>query len=292
MYHLKNREIRASEIAEYLNRPLQGEDVLITSPNSICLSEGTVRSAPPAGGASGCLVLADSGEGQEGSGALIVVERPRLQLARVLMEFFASPLPHGVDPSAHVSPRATLGQRVHVGANAVIGPGVSVGDDSIIMDNAIIHGPATIGSGCVIKCGAIVGSEGYGFVTDETGRLIHMPQLGAVLVGDGAWIGANSTVERAMSADTVIEAEVKVDDLVHIGGGSVVGKGSLVTSGCILENSVRLGERVRLLPNAVVRSSVVIVDEAIVGEGAVVTTSIAAKGVYYGVPARLRQEKG
>jgi UDP-3-O-[3-hydroxymyristoyl] glucosamine N-acyltransferase len=163
---------------------------------------------------------------------------------------------------------------------------VEIGDDAWLMSNIVMHGPATIGKRAIVKDGAVIGSEGYGFVEDDTGRLIHAPQLGRVVIGNHVWIGSNSTIEKGMFEDTVIEDDVKIDDLVHVGRGSIIGKKSLITAGCVLAFHVEIGEGVRLGTNVSVRESSRIASGVIVGQGASVVNDLTDPGVYVGVPAR------
>jgi UDP-3-O-[3-hydroxymyristoyl] glucosamine N-acyltransferase len=288
MYRQKKREIWASDVAEYLNAKLVGNDFLLDGPRAIEVVEaGALR---PTATAEQRLLLTNGSAVAQEHQCRIVVDDPTLSLARILIEFFASSEPPSIHPSAHVSPEAVLGRNVHVGANAVIGPDVQIGDETRVMNNAVIHGPATIGKACVVKDGAVIGSEGYRFVRDEDGRLVHLPQLGRILIGDRVWIGANSTIERATVRDTVIGDEAKIDDLVHLGNGSVVGKGAQLTAGCVIAFDVTIGEGVTIAPNAVIRDSVTIAPHTMVGQGAVVVSDIATSGTYVGVPAK-RLEK-
>jgi UDP-3-O-[3-hydroxymyristoyl] glucosamine N-acyltransferase len=185
-----------------------------------------------------------------------------------------------------VSAEAKIGRNVMVGAHAVVGPDVEIGDNSVIMNNVVLNGPVTIGKFCVIKDGAVIGSEGWGFVCDEDGIPFHPPQLGRIVLGDRVWIGSNSTIERAMVDDTVISANVKVDDLVHVGGGTVVGERCMLTAGSVVAYNVVIGEQVLVAPQSVIRERVTIVGNVVIGQGTVVIDDITVPGVYVGNPAR------
>ncbi len=286
MYRIKKHEVRASDIAEYLNCKLYGEDALLHAPQSIRTSLAEIGNHPsPQAGEPWLLITTEDRRPPE-PWRYIVSPNPDRDLALVLLEFFAVEVDEGVHPTAVVASDVELGRGVKIGAHSVIDTGVKIGDGVWIMNHVTIRGPAQIGKRTIIKDGAVVGSEGYGFVENESGRMIHAPQLGKVLVGENVWIGANSTVERGMLDETVIEDDVKIDDLVHIGKGSRIGRKSLITAGCVVAYDVQIGEAVTLAPNVSVRESCSIVARTLVGQGAVVVDDITEAGTYIGVPAR------
>jgi UDP-3-O-[3-hydroxymyristoyl] glucosamine N-acyltransferase len=291
MYRLKRADVWASEIAQYLNRELQGEDFVLEDPYSIRTPAILARAKglPAAGGR--LLLIAGPQVPAQGYAAVIVSDRPESDFASVLLEFFASERLEGIHPTAQVAPSAHLRRGVVVGPGAVVGDDVEVGDGTRILANAQIYGPARLGAGCLIKDGAVIGTEGYGFVREADGRLVHQPQLGRIFLGDRVWVGANSTVERALIHDTVLEDDVKIDDLAHVGNGTRVGRGSLVTAGVVLAFDVTLGQRVTLGPGVTVRERASIADDVVVGAGAVVVNDLTRPGVYVGVPARFLKEE-
>lgn len=293
MFRMKKFEVLASEIAEYLNRDLIGDDFLVKNPHFI-MTPRSLRRLKPSGENNGekLLLIAEKPIPDSGCAGYILSDRPDLDLAYVLREFFASSPINEIHRSAVISDETTLGRNVMIGAHSVIGPDVEIGDNCKIMNNVAIYGPATIGEFCVIKDGAVIGSEGWGFIDNEEGIPFHPPQLGRIIMGDQVWIGSNSTIERGMVEDTIISANVKIDDLVHVGAGAFIGKKCLLTAGSVVAYNVVMGKNVRIAPNAVIRENVSISDDVIVGQGAVVIEDLAAGGVYVGNPARLlRHEK-
>jgi len=292
MYRLKKHDVWASEIAGYLNKTLEGEDFKIT--NFHCIKTETaikrLRREDVDNGAK-ILLIAKHSIPEFSCAGYIQSENPDLDLAYILREFFASSPINKIHPTAFVSPEAHIGRNVMVGAHSVIGPDVVVGDNTKILNSVVINGLVTIGKFCVIKDGAVLGSEGWGFIKDEEGVPFHPPQLGHILLEDKVWIGSNSTIERAMTEDTVIGADVKVDDLVHIGGGSRIGSKSELTAGVVIASNVVIGSNVRVAPNAVIREDLHIGDDVLVGQGAVVIDDLPAGHIYVGNPARLLKQK-
>jgi UDP-3-O-[3-hydroxymyristoyl] glucosamine N-acyltransferase len=146
----------------------------------------------------------------------------------------------GVAPGAFVHATARLEADVTVDPGAVIGPGAEIGSGSIIGAHAVI-GPqvrigrnCSIGSGATLQCsfvgnrviihpGARIGQDGFGFAMSPKGHM-KVPQVGRVIIQDDVEIGANTTIDRGASRDTVIGEGSKIDNLVQIGHNCVVGR--------------------------------------------------------------------
>jgi UDP-3-O-[3-hydroxymyristoyl] glucosamine N-acyltransferase len=273
VYRAKKFDVFASEIADYLNKTLVGEDFQISDFRSLRTGSGRKGSSAPAAGGKVLLINKEPLADLPHAG-FIASETPDLDLAYVLREFFASSAANEIHATAIISPEAQLGRNVMVGPGTVIGPDVVIGDNSKILCRVVFNGPVNAGKFCVVKDGAVIGSEGWGFIKDEEGVPFHPPQLGRIIISDMVWIGSNSTIERAMIDDTVIGANVKIDDLVHIGGGSSIGPGSELTAGVVVASHVVIGANVRIAPNAAIRENIRIGDGAVVGQGAVVIRDV------------------
>ena len=66
-----------------------------------------------------------------------------------------------------------------------------------------------------------------------------MPQLGRVIIQDHVEIGANTTIDRGGSGDTVIGEGTKIDNLVQIGHNCMIGRHCIIVAECGLSGSVR-----------------------------------------------------
>lgn len=293
MYRLKRFDVWASEIAGYLNKELVGEDFIVKHPR--CIKTETSIGHPVVGDQSEegdkILLIGTQPIPRMKYSGYIVSNQPDLDLAYVLREFFATASANQIHPSAVVSEGARIGRNVMIGAHSVIGPDVEIADNSKILNNVIINGPVSIGKFCVIKDGAIIGSEGWAFVNNEDGIPFHAPQLGRILIGDRVWIGSNTTIEHGMVEDTIIAIDAKVDDLVHIGAGSYIGEKSEITAGVVVASRVLIAKNVRIAPNAVIREGLRIGNDVTIGLGAVVVKDVPVGSVYVGNPARLLRKK-
>jgi len=183
---------------------------------------------------------------------------------------------HGViiDPGAVIGPRAAIGAGTVIGAHAVVGPDVQIGRDGSVGPGAsIVH--ALIGDGVIIHAGCRIGQDGFRYHPTAQGH-IKVPQVGRVVIQDNVEIGANTTIDRGGSGDTVIGEGTKIDNLVQIGHNCVIGRHCIIVSQCGLSGSVTLGDY------AVLGGQVGVADHAVIGEGAQVG---AKSGVISSVPA-------
>ena len=159
-----------------------------------------------------------------------------------------------IDPSAEVGPLsvieagAEIGPGCRIGACAVIGSGVIVGPDCRIGAHATLS-HAILGARVYVYPGARIGQEGFGFASTSDGFL-SVPQLGQVILEDDVEVGANSTIDRGSSRDTIIGAGSRLDNLVQIGHNVVLGRCCVIVAqvgisgSTVLEDCVRVGGQV------------------------------------------------
>ena len=225
--------------------------------------------------------------------AWIAAKSPRATFARAIAAFYQPFLPEpGIHPTALVDPAATIGEGVAIGAYAtiergarvgngvcilphvVIYPGATIGDRTVLHARCVIHERARIGADCVIHSGAIVGSEGFGFVPAATGW-IKMEQSGRVVLEDEVEVGCNSTIDRPAVGETRIGRGTKIDNLVQVAHGCQVGRYCAFAAQTGFAGSVRIGDRVML------GGQVGVANQAKIGNGASVT---AKSGILKDVP--------
>jgi UDP-3-O-[3-hydroxymyristoyl] glucosamine N-acyltransferase len=150
-----------------------------------------------------------------------------------------------IGPLAVVAAGAEIGPRCRIGPGAVIGEGVVLGADCRVGAHASLS-HALVGARVYIYPGARIGQEGFGFAFTD-GGFLTVPQLGRVLIGDDVEIGANSTVDRGSTQDTVIGAGSRLDNLVQIGHNVRLGRCCVIVAQCgisgstVLEDFVQLG---------------------------------------------------
>ncbi|MGE0407592.1 MAG: UDP-3-O-(3-hydroxymyristoyl)glucosamine N-acyltransferase [Candidatus Korobacteraceae bacterium] len=195
-----------------------------------------------------------------------------------------------IGPHAVIEDNCVLGDHVHIGAGASIGRAVVLGDSCDIRANVIIYPGVRLGRGVVVHAGAVLGSDGFGYVRDHiTGRYEQFPQIGTLEIGDDVEIGANTTIDRGALDATVIERGVKLDNLVHVGHNVRIGEDVVIAAQTGISGSSVIEK------GAVVAGQVGIADHVRIEEGAILGAQcgvpsgkiIRGKGVvFWGTPAR------
>src|SRR5262249_24221694 len=158
--------------------------------------------------------------------------------------------------------------------------------------NVVISDRTRIGHGCFVKSGAVIGETGFGFCLDEQGVPLQMPHFGAVVIGDGVSIGANTTIEGGIFDDTILCDNVKVDDLVQVGHNAYIATGVRIAAGTVLCGAVRVEEGTWIAPNVTVLERVQIGKRAFVGIAANVLKNVPDGTVVVGNPAKKLNKPG
>ena len=148
-----------------------------------------------------------------------------------------------VDPGVVVGPGAEIGCGTVVCAGAVIGPNVRIGRDCSIGPQASVLN-ALIGNRVIVHAGARIGQDGFGYAMGRQHRKVA--QIGRVVIQDDVEIGANTTIDRGGTRDTVIGEGTKIDNLVQIAHNVVIGRHCVVVSQTGISGSTTLEDSVVL----------------------------------------------
>ncbi|HTR23065.1 MAG TPA: UDP-3-O-(3-hydroxymyristoyl)glucosamine N-acyltransferase [Terriglobales bacterium] len=239
---------------------------------------------------------------------LLISPQPRLAFARAARLLHA-PTARGrsIHPSAIVSasaiggnvdigPRAIVGEQVRIGdgttigAGCVIGEGVEIGNDCRIDASVTIYAGVKLGDRVVVQSGAILGSDGFGYVRDEqTGHYELFPQIGRLVIEDDVEIGANSTVDRGALDETRIRRGTKIDNLVHVGHNVQIGQDVVIAAQTGISGSSVIEDNVIVGGQVGIADHVKIEEGAILGAQSGIPTKKVIRGqgvVFWGTPAR------
>lgn len=261
----------------------------------------------------GAVIAADFAQSASAAQPLLISDHPKLafaRAARLLQQ--GAPLDRGVHKSAVVPPSAVLGSGVQIeecavigegvrigestriGAGCAIGAGVAIGRDCEIYPNVTIYSGTTLRDRVIVHAGAVLGSDGFGYVRDrKTGHYEKFPQVGRLVIEDDVEIGANTTIDRGALDETRIRRGTKIDNLVHIGHNCQIGEDVIIAaqtglSGSItIENGVILGGQVGIGEHARIEEGVMLG-----GQGGVLPNKVLrGKGVaFWGTPAQPLRE--
>lgn len=254
--------------------------------------------------------------------AAIFSLRARYTLSGVSDVFHVDPLTTtGIHPAAIVDPTARIGTNPSIGPFVVIGANVQIGDNcrilshssiaenAVIGDNALIYegvrirARVRIGNDFIAQSNAVIGGDGFSFVSPEAGAIeqarslssqittpteatfARINSLGTVVIGDNVEIGSNTTIDRGTIANTTIGDGTKLDNLVQVGHNVQIGQHCLLCGMVGIAGSVTLKDRVVLAGNVVVADQVVMGENTVATMSATVLSNVPANRVVMGYPA-------
>ena len=243
---------------------------------------------------------------------IIFSDHPKLDFAKAAM--FAHPPRESrgtKHPSSIVSPEAVIGDNVEIGAFTVVEEGAKIGGGCVLMSGVFIGRSCVIGNNCVlypgvklypgatlgdrvtIHAGAVIGSDGFGYVSDGE-RYWKFPQNGSVILENDVEVGANTAIDRGSLGITRIGEGTKIDNLVQIAHNVEIGRHVVIAAqtgisgSAVIEDHAVIGGQVGFGDHSRVERGVVIGSKAGVLPGKIVR----AGEVYWGVPVRpLREYK-
>lgn len=236
--------------------------------------------------------------------SLVVVDEPSLAFSQLIERFSpAPPRPDpGVHPTAVVSDGATVGDEVSIGAcvvveagatigrRSVLYPGVYVGHGSTLGQEVVLHANVVVqygsvlGDRVVVHPGAVIGSDGFGYVLIGP-RAIKVPQQGTVELGDDVEIGANTTIDRARFDRTRIGAGSKLDNLCQIGHNVVIGSSTYMAAQAGVAGSASIGNGVMVGGQSGIAGHLTIADGARIAAQAGVSRDMTPGMRVCGYPA-------
>ena len=232
------------------------------------------------------------------AGTALIAPDPYVAFARLAALF--EPRPQrapGIHASADVDASAVIADGAHIGAfvsigarsridtGAMIGPGCVIGDDCVVGAGSELVARVTLvtrvrlGQRVLVHPGAVIGADGFGLAMDA-GQWLKVPQLGGVVVGDDCEIGANTSIDRGAIEDTVLEADVRLDNQIQIGHNVHIGAHTAMAGCSAVAGSTHIGRYCLIGGGAGVLGHLEICDQVVVTAMSLVSHSIREPGEY------------
>lgn len=284
-------EVEIQDISS-LEEATEGQIAFVAHPRYVKQAHRTRASA---------LIVAQPLEGVQRP--MLVVDNPYLAYARIATVFHRPEQPRpgvhprsvleedvelgpevSIGPLAFVGRGSRIGRGTVIGAGAVIGREVIIGEETVIHPNVCVYPGCRIGSRVIVHAGAVIGSDGFGFIRDERGRLLKIPQRGRVEIEDEVEIGANVAIDRATFGVTRIGRGTKIDNLVQIGHNVTVGEDTVIVAQVGISGSAHIGSRVTLAGQVGVAGHLRVGDGVTVGAKSGVTKDIPPGARVSGFP--------
>lgn len=245
---------------------------------------------------SDCLVFAEEGivvtESLANLHAFSFSRKPQLEYANFANQFAEErfkeekTLVFRIQPSGcYVSTDVEIPKDAYIEPGCVIGPDVQLGKNARILAGSIIR-RSTIGDNFIANENASVGTNGFTMAEDEEGNKIRIPTLGRVIIGNNVEIGSHNNISCGSGGDTILEDNVKLDSLIHIGHDVHLHKNVEVTAGVTFSGFVDAGEGAYIGVGSVLRNRINLGEHSFIGMGSNVTKSVEAGIVVAGNPAK------
>jgi len=206
---------------------------------------------------------------------LIVVDKPFEVYNTIVGEELTKLTAAGayeIHPSASIEPGAIIEDFVNIGANTFIQAG------------AIIKNGTQIGENVIIQSGAIIGTDAFYF-KKEGDKYLPWISGGGVIIEDNVQIGGATTINKCVSAHTIIGEGSKLDCQIQIGHGVVIGKNCLIAAqvgiagntiiedNCTIYGQVGIGQNLKIGANATLLATTA------------VSKDLKGDKTYFGIPA-------
>ena len=252
----------------------------------------------------------------------LYVQRPRYAMALATQAFDPGPaIAPGIHPTAIIDPSAKIGDGAAIAPFVVIGADVKIGAEARIASHVSIGARTHIGEQALLMAGlriqhdlrigdrfigqpnAVIGGDGFAFVTPELSGVEVDPtslhgqgsrkgqnwtrihSLGSVILGDDVEVGANSCIDRGSIRATEIGDGCKLDALVMVGHNVVMGRDCLVAGNAAIGGSTVLGDRCVLGGDAALADNLHIGSDVVITGACKVASHVPNGRVMAGYPA-------
>jgi UDP-3-O-[3-hydroxymyristoyl] glucosamine N-acyltransferase len=215
--------------------------------------------------------------------ALLIVDQPFDAYCKIVNHF----RPFEPTTKSH-SDNAFIGEGSFVYPNTFIGNHVSIGKNCIIHPNVSIMDYCIIGDNVIIQAGTVIGSNAFYYNTKKNREVWYkkMPDCGRVVIEDDVEIGAGCTIDRGVSADTIIGKGSKLDNMIHVGHDTVIGKNCLIAAQVGIAGAATLEDGVTLWGQVGVSKTLTIGANAVVFAQSGVGGDLEGNKVYFGTPVQ------
>ena len=186
-----------------------------------------------------------------------------------------------------ISPSAEIGEGTIIQPGAFVGNYVKIGKNCIIHANVSICDYSEIGDNVVINPNTVIGGDSFFFKKRQNGHIEwdKLKTVGRVLIEDDVEIGSSCTVDRGATGDTVIGKGTKIDNMVHVGHGTVIGKNCLIAAQCGIAGKTVLEDEVVLWGQVGVNKELILAKGSVILAKSGLTKNTEPGKIYFGAPA-------
>ena len=185
---------------------------------------------------------------------------------------------------AVIAESAVIGKHTIIQPNVFIGNNVQIGNDCVIHANVSIYDNTIIGNNVTIHSGTVLGADAF-YYKNRPEYFDKLVSGGNVVIKDNVDIGALCTIDRGVTASTIIGEGTKLDNQVHVGHDSVIGKRCLIASQVGIAGCVLIEDLVTIWGQVGITSGITIGEKAVISAQSGVSKSLPGHKSYFGTPA-------
>lgn len=216
--------------------------------------------------------------------AIIISDNPFADYNKLAKMFFPEYNPKKSQISQEIHSTAIVYPNVYIGENVSIGAHTKIYSGACIMDNV------SIGENVSIGPNSVIGHSAFYYKQNGSSHE-QMHSIGKVEIRDHVEIGALCTIDKGVSASTIIGIGTKIDNQVHVGHDTLIGQNCLIASGVGISGCVTIEDDVKIWGQVGCASNVTIGAKAVVLGQAGVTKSIEGNKTYFGTPCKESLQK-
>lgn len=208
-----------------------------------------------------------------------------------------------IGPFVVIGPAVVIGENARIASHVSLESGVQIGDEALLHSGVRIGANVQIGDGFIAQPGAVVGSDGFSFVTPEKSTVeqaretlgkdvtanaqswTRIHSLGSVQIGNNVELGANVTIDKGTIRSTRIGNGTKLDNQVHVGHNVQIGEDCLLCGQVGIAGSSRIGNRVVMAGQCGVSDNIFVGDDVVAGGASKIFTNAPAGRILLGSPA-------
>ena len=210
------------------------------------------------------------------SKSVIIADDPRFAFFTLYVDFHAKGrnqprLEFGIGKDCRIHPSAVVSSKTRIGDRVEIGPGVVIEDFVQIMDDVFI------GSN------AVIGAEGLITLHRANGSLLMIKHAGGVLVGKSVVILAGAVVAKSLFlTPTTIGDNCQIGIMANVGHGVSICEQSVISSNTVISGRTKLGPKVWIGASSSIAQGLTVGEGAQIKMGAVVVSDISPNAVVSG----------
>lgn len=219
----------------------------------------------------------------------VIIHQPGIHPTAVIAADAAIGRDVTIGPHCVIESGAVIGGRTVLVAQCYIGHFCEVGKDGLFYPHVTLREYCKVGDRVILHNGAVIGSDGFGYVK-EAGHWKKIPQVGIVVLGNDVEIGANTAIDRARFGETRIGNGTKLDNLIQVAHNVTIGEDAAVAAQVGMAGSCHIGNRVQLGGQVGVAGHIEVGDDTAVMAQSGISKDVPPGSILLGSPAMTVRE--